>query len=211
MNPSPTPPPTAVDGPPSALGISCQCDPAEDVTPHMQEGGVPPLPLGERLRRLAWDLGSKGSTGSADLLLQCAAELVRLNSLRAEVLTLEGAVVDQQREIGELYMKLRPRSRVALPGESMAEAPPLTWAENPPPNEIDPLVVVVSQRTAVRALVRHYGWVHDGPDTLVRPRYPAGSSAAPPKPAPCGGVVEDLLEAPGSIADQAAAAAAAVA
>lgn len=211
MNPSSTPPPTAVGGGPSASGISYQCDPAEDVARHVQEGGIPLRPLVEWLSRLAWDLGSKGSTGSADLLLQCAAELVRLNSL---------AVVDQQRETGELYMNLRPRSRVVPPGESMAEVPPLTWAENPPPNEVDPLVVVVSQQTAVRALVRHYGWVHDGPDSLFRPRYPwprsscsgaAGSSAAPPKPVSVVGAVEDLVEAPGSIAEQAAAAAAAVA
>jgi len=140
-----------------------------------------------------------------------AAELAEVRRLRAEVIELESIVVAQQREIGEIYLKHRRLHRVVLPGERSAVAPLLPWAENPQPNEVCPLVVVVSQQTAMRALVRHYGWVHDGPDTLVRPRYPVGPSVASSEPAPCDGVVEDLVEVPGSIADQAAAAAAAVA
>jgi hypothetical protein len=105
----------------------------------------------------------------------------------------------------------RRSPRVELPGDRSAADPPLPWGENPPPNMHDPLVVVVSQQTAVRALVRHYGWVHDGPDTLIRPCYPVGPSAASSETALCEGAVEDLVEVPGSIADHAAAASAAVA
>jgi hypothetical protein len=105
---------------------------------------------------------------------------------------------------------LRRIYRLSLYVERMADSPPLSWADNPPPAAVDPLAVVVSQQTAVRALVRNYGWVHVGPDTLVRPRYQPCSSAASPEPAPDRGVVVDLVESPGSIAEQASTAAAAV-
>lgn len=133
-----------------------------------------------------------------------------IQRISAEVLELESIVVGQQPEHTRHSLKVRRQRRLVRPGESVADAPPLSWAENPPPNEVDPLVVVVSQQTAVRALVRHYGWVHDGPDTLVRPRYQVRPSVGSSGPAPGGGAVEDLVEAPGSIADHAAAAAAAV-
>jgi hypothetical protein len=101
--------------------------------------------------------------------------------------------------------------RLSLYVERSADAPPLVWADNPPPDAVDPLAVVVSQQTAVRALVRNYGWVHVGSDTLVRPRYQPCASAASSEPVPDRGVVVELVESHGSIAEQASAAAAAVA
>jgi hypothetical protein len=162
------------------------------------------------LRRLACNLRSHGSLDESALLLKSVAELAEVDGLRAQVLALESDVVAKQREIGDLYLKLQRLRRVDLPGERSAAAPPLPWAENPPPNDVDPLVVVVSQQTAMRALVRHYGWVHDGPDTLVRPRYQPCVLVASSEPASDREVVVDLVELPGSIAEQASAAAAAV-
>jgi hypothetical protein len=112
---------------------------------------------------------------------------------------------------GRLCGLLRRLYRLSLYVERLAEAPPLAWADNPPPMDVDPLAVVVSQSTAVRALVRHYGWIHIGADTLVRPRYQPCSSAASSEPASDRGVVVELVDLPGSIAEQGSAAAAAVA
>jgi len=100
---------------------------------------------------------------------------------------------------------------VLLPGEPPRDPAPLPWEENPAPNSRSPLEMVVSQQTAMRALVRHYGWVHNGPNILIRPDWiggcdvtsPANTSAEPP--------LIELQETPGEIADLAAAAAAAVA
>lgn len=167
--------------------------------------------FGGLVGRLGWIAAQLGDIVSSDDSAPVARSVTIVERLRSEVLVLRSDVVDQQEYIGRLHEQLQLKHRLRLPKESVADAPPLSWAENPPPSQVDPLVVVVSQQTAIRALVRHYGWAHDGPDTLVRPRYPDGPSAASSGPAPGGGAVEDLVEAPGSIAEQAAAAAAAVA
>jgi len=39
---------------------------------------------------------------------------------------------------------------------------------SPPPDSRSPLELVVSEQTAIAALVRHYGWTHLNSGTLVR-------------------------------------------
>lgn len=39
---------------------------------------------------------------------------------------------------------------------------------SPSPDSRSPLELVVSERTAIAALVRHYGWIHLNNGTLVR-------------------------------------------
>jgi hypothetical protein len=156
------------------------------------------------------DLLRQGATGTAGLLEACAAEIDASTQLRALVGELEETVASQQRDCGQLYLRQQRIRRVTLPGEPSEAAPLLPWAENPPPSMVDPLVVVVSQPTAVRALVRHYGWIHDGPNILVRPEWnghrEVDQGARPIKSER----VLELVDDPGSIAEHAAAAAALV-
>jgi hypothetical protein len=105
----------------------------------------------------------------------------------------------------------KPDQSVLLPGEAPRNPDQLRLEENPAPDSRSPLELVVSQQTAIRALVRHYGWSHNGPNILFRPDWigrrevssPASTTAEPP--------LIELIETPGEIADLGAAAAAAIA
>jgi hypothetical protein len=99
----------------------------------------------------------------------------------------------------EVYMAAEKLATAPLlPGELPRQAPQLPMRDNPPPNSRSPLELVVSEATALRALVRHFNWVHSGPDRLLR--------CWPPRPTAPAPLVEELVEAPGTIADLAAAA-----
>ena len=86
-----------------------------------------------------------------------------------------------------------------LRSELLQQASQLPMRDNPPPDSRSPMELVVAEPTAIRALVRHYNWVHDGPDRLLRCRSLLPTAAAPP--------MAELVEPPGTIADLAAAAA----
>jgi hypothetical protein len=108
---------------------------------------------------------------------------------------------------------LLPAHAILLPEAEEAPRVPdhLRLEDNPAPDSRSPLELVVSQPTAIRALVRHYGWLHNGPNILCRSdrsgdrevSSPASTTAEPP--------LIELIETPGEIADLGAAAAAAVA
>jgi hypothetical protein len=103
----------------------------------------------------------------------------------------------------------------ALPVPQAGEAPrktgPAALDDNPAPDSRSPLEVVVSQQTAMRALVRHYGWVHNGPNILYRPGWSGGREVTSPASTTAEPPLIELIETPGEIADLGAAAAAAVA
>lgn len=125
------------------------------------------------------------------------------------------AVIDSQRQqisrqkriISSAAKSAARRSSPLLPGELPRTAPPLAMRDNPPPNCFDPLELVVSEQTAMRALVRHYHWTHDGPDCLLRCRVLTPDELTPPAAAAAADAVVQLEEPTGSISDLAAAAA----
>jgi hypothetical protein len=112
----------------------------------------------------------------------------------------------QKQRITSLMMGEVDIAGPLLPGELLRPAHPLPMRDNPQPDSRSPLEVVVSEKTAIRALVRHYNWVHDGPDTLLRCRVLTPAELSP-LDVDAAHLVEELAEALGTIADPAAAAA----
>ena len=143
------------------------------------------------------------------LIVKDASDLIDQQS--ELVASLKGLVNKQQMEMASYLSIAAMRPGPSLPGEAPSDPEPLPWKENPAPRSRSPLEVVVSQQTAMRALVRHYGWTHHGANILFRPDKPGGHVVTSPAGAPVDDSVIDLVEVPGSIADHAAAAAASVA
>ena len=166
---------------------------------------------GPILDRLAWleqEMGKDFLIGHCSLIAE-AADLIHE---QAKLIADFGALVVKYE--GTALLSLKPAAMPTgplLPGEAPSDPEPLPWKENPPPDSRSPLEVVISQPQAVRALVRHYGWRHCGAKTLFRPDWPGGHVVTSPATTPVDDSVIDLVEAPGSIADHAAAAAASVA
>jgi hypothetical protein len=138
------------------------------------------------------------------------AELVglainELDTRLAVINSLRRKIDEERRRNAPLMMAEKTTSAPLLPGELPRQAPQLPMRDNPQPDSRSPLEVVVSEKTAIRCLVRHYGWIHDGPDTLLRCRVltPAELNPLDVDAAP---LVEELVDVPGTIADLAAAA-----
>jgi hypothetical protein len=157
----------------------------------------------ERLRTLHGRRLDAGDLESAEILNLALSEL----EVSEEIISDKDLVICRQLEKVDYFCQKLKEYMVAdklataprLPGELPRQAPHLTMRDNPPPDTRSPLELVVSEATAMRALVRHYNWVYDGPDRLLRCR-----PLLPTAPAP---LVDELVEAPGTIADLAAAAA----
>jgi hypothetical protein len=156
----------------------------------------------ERLRALRGRRLDAGDLENANII---GLALSELNGLWKTIYH-KNLQIDRQQESLDFY-RLRlevymPAEKLAtaplLPGELPRQAPQLPMRDNPPPDSRSPLEVVVAEKTAIRSLVRHFGWVHDGPDTLLRCRVLTPAELTP--------LVEELVEAPGTIADLAAAA-----
>ena len=208
MAPSPSASSRSAGAPQSGLGLSYQCDPAGDTTPHAGEGCHSPLPLLERLARAAIDLRRQGSIGAAVVLEDCVAEVEASVELRALVGELKEIVATQQRQYWPLCLELQRERRVVLPGEPPAVAPPLPWEEDPQPVTRSSRDLVLSQGRAIKLLCNLYGWTRTDWGTLVKTRRGAPALSLVPDPPASPADPVDLVEAPGSIAEQAAAAAA---
>ncbi len=208
MAPSPSASSRSADVPQSGLGLSYQCDPAGDTTPHAGEGCHPPLPLHEGLARVAVDLRRQGSIGAAEVLEDCVAEVEASAELRVLVGELKEVVATQQRQYWRLSLELQRKGRVVLPGETPAVAPPLPWEEDPQPVTRSWQDLVLSQGRAIKLLCNLYGWTRTDWGTLVKTRRGAPALSLVPDPPASPADPVDLVEAPGSIAEQAAAAAA---
>ncbi len=208
MAPSPSASSRSAGAPQSGLGLSYQCDPAGDTTPHAGEGCHSPLPLLERLARAAIDLRRQGSIGAAEVLEDCVAEVEASAELRVLVGELKEVVATQQRQYWRLSLELQRKGRVVLPGETPAVAPPLPWEEDPQPVTRSWQDLVLSQGRAIKLLCNLYGWTRTDWGTLVKTRRGAPALSLVPDPPASPADPVDLVEAPGSIAEQAAAAAA---
>lgn len=107
---------------------------------------------------------------------------------------------------GECAALLSPRPATLpagplLPGEAPRNPAPLSWEENPAPDSRSPLEAVISQPRAIRALVRHYGWVHTEANTLYRPHWPFPNVLAPSIDPAKDGSVTELVDARESIGE----------
>ena len=156
----------------------------------------------ERLRALR---GRRLNAGDLDNAETIGLAISELNGLWKTIYHKDLLIYKQQENIDSLRRKHevyiaaeKLATAPLLPGEQPRQAPPLPMRDNPPPDSRSPLELVVSEATALRALVRHYNWVHSGPDRLLR--------CWPPTPTARAALVEELVEAPGTIADLAAAA-----
>jgi len=154
----------------------------------------------ERLRTLRGRSLDAGDILNVEVFGLAISEL---DALWKIILHKDSAISRQLEAIDFLRRKLELHSAAEklataplLPGEPPRQAPHLPMRDNPPPDSRSPLELVVSEATAIRALVRHYDWVHDGPDRLLRCWPPQTTAPAP--------LVEELVEAPGTIADLAA-------
>lgn len=197
-------------------------EPAQQLQPASP---LPPTHLGEMLRALRGrrlDRGDLVTAGLVGLAInELDTRLAVINSLKKKIA--------EEREKNVLFMHSEwITSGPLLPGELPRQAPPLPMRDNPPPDSRSPLEVIVSQKMAIRCLVRHYGWTHHGANILFRPDWPGGHVVTSPHAGhsyncdPAGDTtphepdataaadddqVEQLQESPGSIATAAAAAA----
>jgi len=163
---------------------------------------------------------SHKDTSDADRIRQQAQQIANLEK---SVDALWIAVMDQSRRSsvsrdtflqspGGTHRTLsRTPAEVLLPGEAPRNPAHLVCEDNPAPDSRSPLETVISQQTAMKALVRHYGWVHHGANILFRPDWPGGCEVTSPASTTPEPPLMEMQETPEEKDDQDATAAAAVA
>lgn len=165
------------------------------------------LSLAERLTKAIGTEDAAGRPGGSSLLREALADLVRKDK---EVLGLK-AVIDQLKR--EATVSLAPAvtpTCVMLPGDSSTSSALQHWEENPPPDSRCESDLVVAQGRAIKILCQHYGWVRIGHGTLVKHRTGERHLQLVPEPDVSLLEAQELVESPGTIAEQAAIAAAAI-
>jgi hypothetical protein len=146
--------------------------PSADALPRT----VTERPLLDRLVSIEKFLATRDMPAKADLIAE-AADLIQQQS--SHIAALEFVLSHYE---GEALQDLKPAAQPSgplLPVEAPRNSQPIAWEDNPPPDSRSPLEVVVSQQTAMRCLVRHYGWVHLNAGHLIRPRRPQVEQISP--------------------------------
>ncbi len=161
-----------------------------------------------RLRKLAKEGDQVGQPVVASHLREAAEEI---DLLRTMVFELQVVTDKQESEAASQIVPAVIPSGPRLPGEPPRETVPRGWEENPRPDSRCESELVVSQGRAIKILCVHYGWTRTDWGTLVRHRTGERHLQLVPEPEVTPPVVQELLESPGTIAEQAATAAAAIA
>jgi len=161
-----------------------------------------------RLRKLAGEGDHVGQPVIASYLREAAEEI---DLLRTMVFQLQAVTDKLEREVASQIVPAAIPVGPRLPGEPPRETVPRGWQENPRPDSRCESELVVSQGRAIKILCVHYGWTRTDWGTLVRHRTGERHLQLVPEPGLAQPEVQELLESPGTIAEQAATAAAAIA
>ena len=157
------PPARSMPAPPLLPGES----PVDDLDNSVE--WLPERPTLGRLCLLAETLARKSLTRGSKLILEAAD---KIREQEREIADLQALIAEHE---GAALLGLKPAAIPAgplLPGDTPRYPALFPWEENPAPDSRSPFEAVISQQQAVRALVRHYGWIHTEANTLHRPHWP---------------------------------------